>query len=92
MEKIKDLYKRKGFVKVSKVFFKNEIDIETLQVFFSNFFPVSCSYEGDAIIYLGISHYFAKVEEGDIIPTYDFLFEINVINDSASIKEVKLLS
>ena len=58
MESVKDLDKRKGFVRVSKIFFNNEIDVDTLQVFFSNFFPVSCSHEGDAITYLGISHFF----------------------------------
>lgn len=91
MKNIKDLDKRKGFVKVSKIFFKKEVDVETLQVFFSNFFPVSCSYEGDSIVYLGISHFFKKLEEGDIVPTYDFLFERSA-NNIISIKKVKLLS
>lgn len=91
MENVKDLDKRKGFVKVSKIFFKKEVDVETLQVFFSNFFPVVCSHEGDTITYLGISHFFKNVEEENSIPTYDFIFERSA-NNIVSIKEVKLLS
>lgn len=91
MKKIKDLDQRKGFVKVSKIFFKKEVDIDTMQVFFSNFFPVSTTQEPNEIIYLGISHFFKKVDEGDIIPAYDFIFELSA-NNIVSIKEVKLLS
>jgi hypothetical protein len=75
-----NLGRRKGIVKLPFVMFERP-SYRQLQCLFSNFFPVDIipgDFLGRNRIYRGFSLYFRELEEGEILPTYEFTFKCQV--------------
>lgn len=73
-----NILKRRGIVRVSAPLIK-EGNTAILKALYSNFYPLSIEPQndfGDVITFImkGLSEHFDEIEEGSVIPQYDFQF------------------